>query len=64
MAAYRSAFRLFPGCHLPLVGMAMECSRQKNGALAEQYLQQAHALCPWDPLVLNELGVLKSREDK
>lgn len=64
MAAYRTANRLFPGCHLPLVCMAMESQRQKNTSLAEQYLAQAHAMCPWDPLIANELGVLKYKENE
>lgn len=62
MASYRTSYRLFPGCHLPLLCMGIECARQKNHSLCEQYLQQAREMCPWDPTTTNELGVAKYRE--
>ncbi len=40
MAAYRTAARLFPGLHLPLVGMGMEYQRMNNLHLAEQLFEQ------------------------
>ena len=40
MAAYRTAARLFPGLHLPLVGMGMEYQRMNNLHLAEQMFGQ------------------------
>ena len=58
MAAYRTAARLFPGLHLPLLGMGMEYQRMSNLALAEQLFRQGHAVCPADPLICNELGVV------
>lgn len=61
MAAYRTAARLLPGLHVPLLGMGMEYQRMNNLALAEQLFKQAHAICPADPLVCNELGVLAFR---
>ena len=64
MAAYRTAERLFPGLHLPLLGMGMEYHRMSNLPLAEQLFRQAHAICPLDPLVCNELGVLALRNNK
>lgn len=64
MAAYRTAERLFPGLHLPLLGMGLEYHRMSNLPLAEQLLRQAHAICPIDPLVCNELGVLAFRNLK
>ena len=64
MAAYRTAGRLFPGLHLPLLGMGMEYHRMSNLPLAEQLFRQAHAICPIDPLVCNELGVLAFRNLK
>lgn len=61
MAAYRTAARLFPGLHLPLLGMGMEYQRMSNLALAEQLFRQGHAICPADPLICNELGVVSFR---
>lgn len=61
MAAYRTAARLFPGLHLPLLGMGMEYQRMSNLALAEQLFRQGHATCPADPLLCNELGVVAFR---
>ena len=61
MAAYRTAARLFPGLHLPLLGMGMEYQRMSNLALAEQLFRQGHAICPADPLLCNELGVVAFR---
>eukprot|EP00891_Asterochloris_glomerata_P009640 jgi/Astpho2/9640/e_gw1.00146.47.1_t len=62
MAAYRTAARLFPGLHLPLVGMGMEYQRMNNLHLAEQLFEQAHKMSPCEPLACNELGVLASRK--
>jgi anaphase-promoting complex subunit 6 len=64
MAAYRSAARLFPGLHQPLLGMAMEYARMNNLPLAEQLAQQAHERCPWDPLNCHEIGVLAYKARK
>lgn len=61
MAAYRTAARLLPGLHTPLMGMGMEYHRMNNLALAEQLFKQGHAICPADPLLCNELGVLAFR---
>ena len=44
MAAYRTAARLFPGLHLPLVGMGMEYQRMNNLHLAEQMFGQVNGL--------------------
>ena len=54
MAAYRTAARLFPGLHLPLVGMGMEYQRMNNLHLAEQLFEQVGqaALPKRHPLVL------------
>ena len=61
MAAYRTAYRLFPGCHLPLVYLAMEHTKLNNVTMAEQYLMLARGVCSFDPLVSNELGTLMYR---
>ena len=54
MAAYRTAARLFPGLHLPLVGMGMEYQRMNNLHLAEQLFEQVGqaALPKQHPFVL------------
>ncbi|GAB4849379.1 Cell division cycle protein 16 [Ancistrocladus abbreviatus] len=54
MLSYRTAARLFPGCHLPTLYIGMEYMRTHNFKLAEQ----AKVICPFDPLVYNELGVV------
>eukprot|EP00873_Tetraselmis_striata_P027901 jgi/Tetstr1/448165/TSEL_035456.t1 len=61
MAAYRTAARLFPGLHQPVLGIGMEYQRMNNFTLAQQMFQQALQICPQDPLVCNELGVLLFR---
>ncbi|KAL3508780.1 hypothetical protein ACH5RR_028181 [Cinchona calisaya] len=58
MSAYRTAARLFPGCHLPTLYIGMEYMRTHSFKLAEQVFMQAKAICPSDPLVYNELGVV------
>lgn len=58
MSAYRAAARLFPGCHLPTLYIGMEYMRTHNFKLAEQFFLQARGICPSDPLVYNELGVV------
>lgn len=57
MSAYRTAARLFPGCHLPTLYIGMEHMRTNSFKLADQFLAQAKTICPSDPLVQNELGV-------
>ncbi|XAR68265.1 hypothetical protein NMG60_11003338 [Bertholletia excelsa] len=58
MSAYRTAARLFPGCHLPTLYIGMEYMRTHSFKLAEQFFMQAKAICSSDPLVYNELGVV------
>eukprot|EP01133_Synstelium_polycarpum_P020516 gene20516-24627_t len=66
MAAYRTAARLLTGLHLPPLCIGMELVRVHNLNLAEQYLHQARDICPYDPLIYNELGVIafKNQEYK
>jgi anaphase-promoting complex subunit 6 len=61
MAIYRTAARLFPGSHIPVIGTAMEYLRTNNVALAEQFCEQAVSLCDVDPAIYNELGVVYYR---
>lgn len=58
MSSYRTAARLFPGCHLPTLYIGMEYMRTHNFKLAEQFFLQSKSICPSDPLVYNELGVV------
>jgi len=58
LVAYRTAVRMFPGCHLPLLCIGMEYQRTNNLILAEQFCVKARDICPSDPLTYNELGVL------
>ncbi|GAB2230997.1 hypothetical protein Droror1_Dr00027280 [Drosera rotundifolia] len=58
MLPYRTAVRLFPGCHLPSLYIGMEYMRTHNFKLAEQFFLQSKSICPSDPLVYNELGVV------
>uniref|UniRef100_A0A0D3BN88 Uncharacterized protein n=1 Tax=Brassica oleracea var. oleracea TaxID=109376 RepID=A0A0D3BN88_BRAOL len=58
MSAYRTAARLFPGCHLPTLYTGMEYMRTHSYKLADQFFMQAKAICPSDPLVYNELRVV------
>lgn len=51
MAAYRTAQRLFPGSHVPLLCTGMEYLRTNNMALSQTYFNQALKMCPNDPLV-------------
>ena len=61
IAAYRSASRLLPGDHKPMVYMAKELIRTNFLSLAAHMLLGAAELCPNDPGVLNELGVVYMR---
>lgn len=62
MSAYRTASRLFPASHLPLLYMGMEYLRTNNLSLAYHFLLAAKDLCCTDPLLHNELGVVLFRQ--
>ena len=64
MAIYRTAAGLFPGSHIPVLGTAMEYLRTNNPAFAQQFCEQALNLCPVDPAVYNELGIVFYRLKK
>ena len=58
VAAYRTASRLFPGMHVPVLCAGMEYSRGSNNAsFARSFFEKAAELNPKDALVQNELGV-------
>ncbi|KAL9643884.1 hypothetical protein ABK040_013295 [Willaertia magna] len=58
MAAYRTAYRLFTGSHLPPLYIGIEHTKTNNLTLALQFIEQALNLCNTDPLVYNEMGVI------
>ncbi len=58
MAAYRTAARRFRGSHVPLLCMGMEHLRTNSLEPATDFFNQSLRLCPTDPLIFNEMGVL------
>ena len=64
ISAYSTAARLFMGTHLPQVFLGMQNHALNNMTLAEEFLKTAHGLCKTDPLLLNEMGVVKYHQDK
>jgi len=62
VAAYRTANRLFPGSHLPLVCIGMEYVRTQNLPLAKLYFDRAKHICLYDPLIYNELGIIAYKQ--
>ncbi|XP_062521450.1 cell division cycle protein 16 homolog [Corticium candelabrum] len=58
IAAYQTAARHMPGCHLPLLFIGQEYVQMDN-SLAGKFFKQALKIAPEDPDVLHELGVLK-----
>lgn len=64
ISAYSTAARLFMGTHLPQVFLGMQNHALNNMTLAEEFLRTAHALCKTDPLLLNEMGVVRYHQDR
>ena len=64
VSAYSTAARLFMGTHLPQVFLGMQNVALNNMTLAEEFLKTAYGLCKTDPLLLNEMGVVKYHQDK
>lgn len=58
LAAYSTAARFFPGTHLPNLYLGMQHMASNTLTLAEEYFSLAYEMCPNDPLVLNEMGVM------
>ncbi len=58
MAAYRTASRLFPGCHKASLYIGMEYMRMNNTKTALMQFKEAHRLNKTDPFVLNEIAVV------
>ena len=64
ISAFRTASRLLPGDHRPLMFMARELLRTNYLSLALHLLFGALRLRPDDPAVLNELGVVYLKQDR
>lgn len=64
ISAYSTAARLFMGTHLPQVFLGMQNHALNNMTLSEEFLKTAYGLCKTDPLLLNEMGVVKYHQDK
>ncbi|KAF2269590.1 TPR-like protein [Lojkania enalia] len=62
ISAYSTAARLFQGTHLPQLFLGMQNLQLNNMSLASEYLATAYSLCKVDPLLLNEIGVVKYHE--
>ncbi|KAI9712343.1 MAG: anaphase promoting complex subunit cdc16 [Bogoriella megaspora] len=58
ISAYSTAARLFQGTHLPHLFLGMQNLQLNNIPLAEDYLLSAYDRCKFDPLLLNEMGVV------
>ncbi|GMM37969.1 anaphase promoting complex subunit [Saccharomycopsis crataegensis] len=58
ISAYSTAARLFPGTHLPNLFLGMQYLQMNNLSLAEEYMLASYEICPSDPLLLNEIGVI------
>jgi len=59
MAAYRTAYRLFTGSHLPPLYIGIEHMRMNNLTLAQHFIEQSSKICDTDPLVFNEMGMIQ-----
>ncbi|KAI5461407.1 hypothetical protein BGZ63DRAFT_235191 [Mariannaea sp. PMI_226] len=64
ISAYSTAARLFMGTHLPQVFLGMQNHALNNMTLAEEFLKTAYGLCKTDPLLLNEMGIVKYHQDR
>jgi len=58
MAAYRTAARLFPGCHHAPLYIGIEYLRTNNLKTALMSFRDAERINPSDPMVYNEIGVV------
>ncbi|MCJ1310499.1 anaphase promoting complex subunit cdc16 [Agyrium rufum] len=58
ISAYSAAARLFQGTHLPQLFLGMQNLLLNNMTIAHEYLNEAFEICPTDPLLLNEMGVV------
>jgi len=64
ISAFRTASRLLPGDHRPLIFLAKELVRTNYLPLALNYLNAALEISPQNPIILNEMGVIYLKQDK
>ncbi|KOG98295.1 anaphase promoting complex subunit CDC16 [Saccharomyces eubayanus] len=64
LTAYSTASRFFPGMHLPKLFLGMQFMAMNSLNLAESYFVLAYDICPNDPLVLNEMGVMYFKKNE
>ena len=64
MAAYRTAARLFPGCHQASLFIGIEYLRTNNHKIALMSFKESQRINPEDPLVYNEIGVVLYHQGK
>lgn len=64
ISAYATASRLFPGTHLPTLFLGMQYLQMSNYTLSWEYLSYSYSICPTDPLLLNEIGVLNYHKNE
>ena len=58
MGVYRGAQHSFPGLHLGNLYVGVQYGRLQNWTLAMASVESAKKICPNDPFVLNEAGVI------
>ena len=64
LSAFRTACRLRPGEHQPMLFLAKELARTSNQTLALQILQGALEISDDDIMVLNEMGVIYMQQQR
>ncbi|KAI8445811.1 hypothetical protein BY996DRAFT_4649408 [Phakopsora pachyrhizi] len=64
ITAYSTASHNFQGSHLPLLFIGMQHIQLANLNLGLDYLNSAHQICKFDPLVLHEKGVVLYYQEK
>ncbi|PNY26492.1 Anaphase-promoting complex subunit cut9 [Tolypocladium capitatum] len=64
ISAYSTAARLFMGTHLPQIFLGMQNHALNNMTLAQEFLKTAYGLCKTDPLLLNEMGIVKYHQGR
>jgi anaphase-promoting complex subunit 6 len=55
----RAVCWIFAGCHLPPLCIGMEYAKTGNLQVSDQFLTHTLSICALDPLVFNEIGVLR-----
>lgn len=64
ITAYSTALRHSQGSHMPLLCIGMQQLGLMNLVLAKEYISAARGICPDDPLVANELGVVALHDEQ